>query len=341
MDGNLKMRKMKICLINKSIKSLCFLLTSSFVFFACENTMENVDKPDFDVRLERNTYKLGDTITFKFKGNPDIISFYSGVSGNDYEYAHKDRYERGTVELTFQSQVRSQSGPNNFCQEDQFHMYYSNNFEFTGSTKQDSINAVQSATWTEITNKFVICPLECSSNTSYKQAGQVNIADLFEEGTKLHIAYRYINKPYSIYGNGNIWRFSTFSMVSKTEAGDITLMAQNTANWQPVFIGGGWDATRFTNTGSVVTMRGPSTNEIEQELWAVSEGVDASLALEKINVGPDWAYPLKTISEVPMTEYSMVYDKPGTYTAVFVAKNSNIYGNKDVIKKIQITITQD
>lgn len=325
---------MKNYLINKPL-NFFLIVIGAFVLIACDNTMENVDKPSFNVSVDKTTFEVGENITFKFSGNPDIISFYSGESGNDYAYADKDRYMDALVEFSFQTQVRSQSGPNNYCQEDQFHLYYSHDFKFEGANMDDSIQNVQAANWIEITDKFVMCPLECSSNTAYKFSETLDITDLFEENKPVYFAFRYINRPYSEFGNGNIWRFSGLKINAVTPAGVVSLMSQNTANWKPIFIGTGWDASRFTSTATVVTMRGPSTNEVDQELWAISEG-----ALLDTNMGQDLSVAIKSASEIPLAEYEHIYTEAGTYTVTFVARNSNIYDSKEVVRQLEITITE-
>lgn len=317
-------------------KSSLVAIVALLIGASC-NPLDNVDAPDFNVTTERQTYKVGDTVTFKINGNPDHILFYSGESGNDYTYANTDRILQARAELSFQTQVRTQSGPNNYCQEDQFHILMTNDLEFTGATAADSIASLNSATWREVTNMFTICELECLSTTAYQYSGVVDITDLFEDGKTMHFAFQYKNKPYATHGNGNIWRFSGFAMNAITDAGTTSIAAQNTANWQPIYIGQGWEGTtgRFTNTGTIVTMRGPSTNDYEQELWAVSTGIDFG----DVNLGYDVAVGIKTTNEIPLEQYKHIFSKAGVYTVTFIAKNSNIYDSKQVLKQIEITIT--
>ncbi|NLO71290.1 MAG: DUF5017 domain-containing protein [Porphyromonadaceae bacterium] len=315
---------------------ILFFIAASLFFVAC-NELEYVKTPEFSVTADKQIFTMGDTVIFNISGNPDLISFYSGESGNDYAYAFKDRILEATAELSFQSQVRRQSGPNSYCQEDQFYLYVSNDFKFSGQSAADSVADVQAATWTDITDLFTLCELECASTTAYQHSGVVDVSDIFEEGKVTHFAFRYVNRPYSDYGNGNIWRFSSFTLDAITDAGSVPITSQNAANWMPVFIGEGWEQTgRFTNTGTIVTMRGPSTNDVEQELWAVSTG----LTFGDTNLGADLSVAIKTTNEVPLTQFKYVYTVPGTYTATFVAKNANIYDSKEVIEQIQITVTE-
>ncbi len=47
---------------------------------------DRVDVPDFDVHTNSTTYKVGDTVTFEFSGNPQNIVYWSGMPGSNYEY---------------------------------------------------------------------------------------------------------------------------------------------------------------------------------------------------------------------------------------------------------------
>lgn len=70
------------------ILSFITILAVSAMLASCEKDLK-LDPLSFDVTTISNTYNVGDTIHFVFSGNPDIISFYSGKPGNNYEF--KDR----------------------------------------------------------------------------------------------------------------------------------------------------------------------------------------------------------------------------------------------------------
>lgn len=79
-------------------------------------------------------------------------------------------------------------------------------------------------------------------------------------------------------------------------------------------------------------------NDPTSENWAVSKAINIG---DKIDLGPDWAEPIKTMVTVPPTEfiYSKGYDIPGTYKAVFVGSNASKDDFKSVTKEVTITIT--
>ncbi len=76
-------------------------------------------------------------------------------------------------------------------------------------------------------------------------------------------------------------------------------------------------------------------NDPAGEHWAVSKGITA----DKVDLGPDWSTPIRGITNPVLTEYSYTYTKPGTYKAVFVAANTTVDGQKEVVKEITITVT--
>ncbi len=76
-------------------------------------------------------------------------------------------------------------------------------------------------------------------------------------------------------------------------------------------------------------------NDPASEHWAVSKAI----AADKVDLGPDWSSPIRGITNPVLTEYLYTYTKPGTYKAVFVASNSTVNDQKEVVKEITITVT--
>ncbi len=79
-------------------------------------------------------------------------------------------------------------------------------------------------------------------------------------------------------------------------------------------------------------------NDPLSENWAVSKAITIG---DQIDLGPDWAKTVKTMTTAPLTEfiYTTGYAKPGTYKAVFVASNASKDDFKEVTKEITLTIT--
>lgn len=56
--------------------------------------------------------------------------------------------------------------------------------------------------------------------------------------------------------------------------------------------------------------------------------------------GLDKAKPVKGISDVKQEVFSYTYLVKGTYKAYFVAKNANIYGTKEIVRVVDVTVTE-
>jgi len=320
----------------RSIYSLLLRIAATGLLFSCNKDIK-VEEPDFEVEVASATARAGDSVIFTITGNPDIISFYSGELGNSYEYIDKDRVlPTESVNMSFQSQVRSQSGTSaTYCQDHQFHVLVSTDLNLAGATMADSALSVQNATWKEITDSFVICPLECSSATPYYNSGIKDIKNLFVPGKPLRVAFKYINLPNPTNGRANIWRFSSFQMTASNALGSGTLTSQADAGWTPVYIGTGWNlSTAFGATSTVVTLRGLTTNLVNQEMWCISKPIE----LTDANLGREYAIGIKAYADPPLKSYGHRFSKPGIYTVTFVATNTNVYDKKPVVRQIQMTI---
>ncbi|MBX9734451.1 MAG: DUF5017 domain-containing protein [Chitinophagaceae bacterium] len=156
------------------MKKLIYIVPVLLSFFiACQT--EKIDLPELEVTTDTTTYHVGDTVTFHLNGNPDIISFYSGEPGNAYEFANQDRIVESITTVSFQTQNRSQTytgtdAGSGYCQDNQLKVKIST--DYNGQLNAES---VKNATWTDITDKFSLGPLSCSSSSSYVAAGTVEL----------------------------------------------------------------------------------------------------------------------------------------------------------------------
>ncbi len=303
--------------------------------FSCSKKLD-IDTPELNVVVSSSTVKMGEVVKFTLEGNADIISFYSGEIGSDFNFTNTDRLlPIKKVKMSFQSQVRTQGGSATYCQADQFHVMISNNLKFTSNTKEDSLLNVLDATWTNISDKFSLCPLECKSNTPYKYSEQTNIVDLIDLEKPLFIAFKYVNKPNTQNGNATIWRFQSFDLSLETDAGAVSVINQKTAGWKPLFRAENWGSTAFENKDSQITLRGLTSNNGFNELWCVSN----SILLETVNSGREFGTTIKSLSDVSLKSYKYQFNQPGTYTVTFVGINTNISGKKQSVCQMTIIVT--
>ena len=76
------------------ILSFITILAVSAMLMSCEKDL-TPEPLSFNVTTASSTYHAGDTVRFIFSGNPDIITFYSGEPGTNYEFKDKDDPDRG------------------------------------------------------------------------------------------------------------------------------------------------------------------------------------------------------------------------------------------------------
>ena len=82
--------------------SMMFLMLA-ILFASCMK--EDIASADMQVRANASSYKVGDTVVFRFEGAPDNIVFYSGENGHNY--ALKDRlYADNDLQVDFKTLVQ-------------------------------------------------------------------------------------------------------------------------------------------------------------------------------------------------------------------------------------------
>jgi hypothetical protein len=276
---------------------------------------DEVGSPDFEVTANGSTFKLGDSIIFNFKGNPQNIVFWPGTTGRKYEY--KDRTFSTGNKLMMRFTTFQSWGPKNNLQ-----VLVSNNFQ--GTYDAANINA---ATWTDITDRVTL-----SEGLDNVPSGTVDLSEFTADNKSATIAFRYVTT--TLQPLQNRWVVRTFLMENLEPDGTTTVLA-NMAS-------GGWKAVSMeTPTGSawVITssqllMLGSATATDED--WVLSKTFNPNVAT------PDIGIPIKNIT-TNLTRYVAALDlfnKPGTYKVIFEASNAS-YENipERVVKELSITIT--
>lgn len=309
------------------------------VFMACQKK-EDINTPNFEVQAESITVKLGKEAKFNFNGDADFINFYSGERGNDYDF-REGRIEEADVLLSFETQaLNNRSG----TQDNQLSVKIFSNFN-EASTITDLETATNA---TDITSSFRMAKI--ADNNEFVASGKVNISKYIEDGKTFHIGFRYVTNPKSTHGvSPNFNRIRTFLLESVSKAGETTTLANHSnagiippkdlirsLNYQS----GRASLTAtyinfFGNTAADINQDGVPDDEITTVAWAMTNG----FSIQKLaNLGIDKAISVKTVANASMKTYAHTYKKEGNYVAVFVAKNANVFAEKDVIKKINITV---
>ncbi|RKD17272.1 hypothetical protein BCY91_03830 [Pelobium manganitolerans] len=292
----------------KLIKSI--LYTSAVALLgltACDKELD-IDSLDFDVSTAKTTYKLGDTVVFKFKGNPDNITLFTGEEGHKYEYRERLRAE-GKPELSFTSfrQYGTQTLP--------LELLVSTTFN--GKVDKDVANGG----WKNITDKATF-----STTADNTPSGKIDLSEYVGD-KPLYIAFHYKGEAGSTQRK---WTIKNFEVSNKLTSG-VTLTIADLSN-------AGFSEYSYSNpnvlwkieASQISIQGGPATNEANDD-WVVTQ----ALYLDKVM--PDSGMGLKNIT-TKMTEYPYVFTKPGTYKVTFIASNATADKSESVVKELEITI---
>lgn len=310
---------------------------------SCES-MEDLDSPTFDVLSKDVVINAGDTLAFDFKGNADILTFYSGEFGNVYE--HKGRTERpfeGNIKISFETSVQNSYAIDPFPRE--VDVFISS--DFNGDLNYANVIS-ESSKWEIISDRFTF-PITSTNGTvkavpitTSNPEGKLDITELVEIGKSFYIAFRYKADNKMRVGsntrNAREWRVDALSLVNEHPEGTSVLMSQSSAGWKFVNRADNEIETgrggSLNSTGRISIKGNQNTTESGIEIWAISNPINTGMAKTE----PDRGVTIKNISRNRLESYTHVYNKPGVYKAVFVAANSNIYGHQSVVKEVNVTV---
>ncbi|MGV3540319.1 MAG: DUF5017 domain-containing protein [Rufibacter sp.] len=293
-----------------------FSLLLAGTLFSCVD--EEVEMPSLNVTTDKATYAVGDSVTFKLDGNPDIITFYSGETGKEYQNRERTELSGGKLELQFESQA--------------LYGRQSNYISLLASTNFSGIytpEEVAKATWVDISNRFTFATAAPGTIGVRTQSGKADVSDQLVSGKPVFFAFKYVGSP-SPTPTQWLWRLYSFNLTNSFPNGTSAAVSNLTST--------GWTSVDFTNpvskwtyTSTLVYFHPNSTLEASEE-WAISKPLNPN------KVSPDRGTPIKEYS-LSKPVYKYAYTKAGTYTATFVASNASIYGQETVVKEVTVTVT--
>ena len=312
----------------KKIKYLfaAFLL-SALAFQSCED-LEEVETPDFAISYNLKA-KVGEPVEFKVENAPNFLYFYAGDFEHQYKYKDRTNAE-GTVTMSFLNSQKWGTGTN---KEGNLTVWYSKDYDGSGEA-----TAVNSATWTNISDRFNISKLY---DFTLQESGVVDITDL-ADGKTIYFGFKYFADDTS--GRPSEWYLDDLNIqmdVADAPA-PLKIATESNPGFKTVDVQGvvsGWNANKWyfdtgKGTNGLWRMRGQvkvSGKWIVNEDWLITKPIN----LTKVN--PDKGVALKTYSE-KLETFSYTYTKPGTYTITLVGNNTTIYGSEETIKEYTIEV---
>lgn len=275
------------------------------LFLSCKKELE---EPSFEVSTTATTYNVNETVTFNFKGNPEILSFYPGTTGNNYEFKDRTQVTGNKLLLQFSSLAQRDNGD--------LRLLVSTNFN--GKVDGPSIT---DATWVDITDRAVL-----STGVDRTPSGVIDLSEFSNTQKPVVIAFKYATKV--LKSPNSRWVIRTINLDSQSPKGDISSLAtMATAGWLAYSFKN--PAANWVVTTAQLLMDGGAT-ELDED-WVISKGFDIS------SVNPDVGIALKNVS-TNLSSYDYKFSEPGTYNVVFVAKNADRNGSKEIVKQVTLTI---
>lgn len=261
----------------------------------------DISSPDFEVSTKSTSYKVGQPVTFDFKGNADVITFNSG--------------EKGDLLMSFASQTRFGSQANQLS----IHVSTDFNGKFTEAD-------VKAATWTNVSSRFTF-----STNTTLLSSGVRSISDLAQSGKPLYVAFKYVGQADPAKTQRNWW-VNNLKIDNALAGTTNSVLVHAAADWKYVNFaqnapGAGWsqvaDGRIFFN---------PNETVLASEGWAIAKPIEP----DGLKSSPA---PIKAMIDSQMQSYDYTFLTPGEYSVTFEAANANRFDNKKVTRTVQITIT--
>lgn len=303
--------------------SYAIIFFSLLLHISCEKSLEvNGGAPDFEVASVTGSFKQGEPVLFRFTGNADIISFYSGEPLKDY--AAKDgRTENasgGTLAFTSAVTGGAQAGQLSVLASSDFNGNYTD------------MAAVKAATWADITSRFAF-----GTSATFLSAGTKDVSDLLVKGKPLYVAFHYTTRPQTQNGAARSWMVQGYTFQCITPIGNLTAFDMLSGAFRLVSSNPPTAPSRAAVTTTRLTLLAnefTADNDPATENWAIS----APITWETVNLGPDRPVGIKGGTGATIESYAHTYTKAGTYKAYFVVANANIDKQIAEVKEVTVTI---
>ena len=290
------------------VTHLILIYIASVFFVSCTND-EAINTPTAfftpdtitckSVSKDTFSCKSGSEIIFRYQGDCDYITFWSGESGKDY--INKDRISI-PVDSAYLEFI-SYSAYGNTAQPRPLSVYVSNTFQ--GNYSWLGINDI-TVKWDTITPANT--PNYNASLIPFP-SGKISLSKY--NGKGFYIAFKYVSD--SLPGTTRQVRVSNFAVKGYTSLGVITMADAPTAGLIPVNIAG---PTVWSNTTTTLDIKG--TPQKKEEDWFIT----SEIALGRLN--PDKGIAIKTLAD-NISDFRTTYNTAGTYHVTIETVNSR-YG---------------
>ncbi|MDR6785617.1 DUF5017 domain-containing protein [Pedobacter africanus] len=290
------------------MKHIYRILPALLIVLAACNKKE-VAELDFNVSVDKTTYKAGDTVKFQISGNPELLTFYSGEKGLQYENRERTAAD-GTPELNFTSFMQFGTQTNTLK------LLVSSDFSGTYTAA-----AIAAATWTDITSKAVL-----STGTDNTPSGVIDLS-AYKSDKPIFLAFSFTGSTASTQRTWTIKNFAISNVLPDKSRVTVTGIAD-----------AGWVSVNLNNSPRAWAI---TSAQLQFQGGAAGIGNNSGYVITKplflSKVAPDRGVALKNMS-TRITTYQYIYKEKGDFKPTFVASNTNVYESKTTVKQLDITV---
>ncbi|MNK51764.1 hypothetical protein D3C87_706820 [compost metagenome] len=300
------------------MKYIFIFLVGCLTISGCSKN--DVESPDFEVSYDANkTYKVEDTVNFKFVGNAENIVFYSGMPGNNYGNLTR-KQETGIPRLNFTTTLNYAGQVNT--------LKLVASTDFNGKYTDTDVLA---AKWDEIT-----APL--ATSVTARATGNIDLNGFLTTDNKpVYLAFIYTGYNHATL-NQPKWSITAFTLNNILADGSINpITTASEMGWTQIDFKNNTTVWSLPTTG-LISIDGttPATGitklKDDNDDWAISK----PLNFKRVNV--ETGVSIKNLASAKLDSYSYVFSKEGTYKVAFIAFNTNQSDRREILKELTITI---
>ncbi len=284
--------------------NILFLIFSiAICFISCENNV--LVEPTAFFTPDSLEFKAGSEIVFKYTGDCDYVTFWSGEEGKVFENRHR-------IEVPIDSaffQFNNFTAFGNTAQPRPISVYISDTFK--GNYSELGIYDITTA-WDTITPANT--PNVSTSISTAYPSGKIDITKY--KDAPFFIAFKFVSD--SMLGTTRQVRIKDVEINAYTKGDLIKSNVLSTFGFRAVNIKG---PNTWTQTAVQMDIRG--TAQKWDEDWFITK----EISLNRVN--SDRGIALKTLAD-NMADFRYVYSKPGLYKGTLEIVNSR-YGEKKVV----------
>ncbi len=312
---------------------LCLLVS-----IACNR--DNVDDVKFNVSIDSPAnIQAGKPVTFRFEGNADYITFFSGEPGNCYSNILRDSVTIASMQL--ECTIKQQYTDNEYRLKEIVHAYISEDFngEYT-------LENIQKATWQKVSgleHGQIAVPLT-QNNTTEEVSSTVDWSRF--KNKSFYIAFQYNafkrNNIPAADGNGRYHMqprvdINPLKLTRVTEEG-IQMVWENAKTdfgFRVIYQNSTQQSNYQVNDGGLLFQPQKNKEYTDDDVivWMVSTKITPW------QIEPDRGTAIKS-AEAYLSSYTHTYTKPGEYKATFIATNANLWDSNRNIKEITINVNE-